>query len=45
VALTGMAVGFALCRRANGPRLKMVFGWFVLAMSILIAFGEITSSR
>lgn len=40
VALTGMALGFALCRRAYGAQLRVVFGWFVLAMSVLIALRE-----
>jgi uncharacterized protein len=45
VALTGMAVGFALCRRANGPQLKVGFGWFVLMMSVVIALRELVTSR
>jgi uncharacterized membrane protein YfcA len=45
VALTGMAVGFALCRRAKSTQLKVGFGWFVLVMSVVIALRELVSSR
>ena len=45
VALTGMAAGFALCRRANSMQLKIGFGWFVLAMSAVIALRELVSLR
>jgi uncharacterized protein len=45
VALTGMAVGYALCRRTKGAHLRVGFGWFVLTMSAVIALRELVSSR
>jgi uncharacterized protein len=43
LALIGMAGGLALSRRVSGARLRAGFGWFVLAMSGVIAVAEIVS--
>ena len=40
LALTGMAGGLALGRRVSGAKLRAGFGWFVLAMSAVIAVAE-----
>jgi uncharacterized membrane protein YfcA len=43
LALSGMAGGLALGRRVSGASLRAGFGWFVLAMSGLIAAAELVS--
>lgn len=43
LALLGMAGGLALARRISGARLRAGFGWFVLAMSVVIAVAEAVS--
>jgi uncharacterized protein len=41
--LAGMAGGLALGRRVSAPRLRAGFGWFVLAMSVVIAAAELVT--
>lgn len=43
LALTGMAGGLGLGRRVSGASLRAWFGWFVLAMSVVIAVAEMVT--
>jgi uncharacterized membrane protein YfcA len=40
-ALMGMIVGVRIARKLDGNKLKVIFGWFVLAMGILILGTEL----
>ena len=41
MAVIGMLIGSAFSRKIDGNRLKSVFGWFVLAMGLLIISKEL----
>jgi uncharacterized membrane protein YfcA len=43
LALTGMGAGLWLCPRISGPQLRAGFGWFVMAMSVVIAWHELST--
>jgi uncharacterized membrane protein YfcA len=40
-ALLGMILGVRLSRKIAGDKLKVIFGWFVLVMGILILGTEL----
>lgn len=41
ISIVGMIVGSHLVKRINTVQLKMIFGWFILTMGILIMIKEI----
>jgi uncharacterized membrane protein YfcA len=41
LAIGGIFVGNALSKRISGEKLKVGFGWFVLAMGIYIIVKEV----
>lgn len=45
VAVVGIFIGTFLSRRIDGKKLKRPFGWFVLAMAVLIILMEILGIR
>lgn len=40
LAIAGIFIGFAVAKKIDGPRLKPIFGWFVLVMGIYIILKE-----
>ena len=40
LAVAGIFIGFAIAKKIDGPKLKPVFGWFVLVMGIYIILKE-----
>lgn len=40
LAVAGIYIGFAISKKIDGPKLKPVFGWFVLIMGIYILLKE-----
>lgn len=40
LAVAGIFIGFAIAKKIDGPKLKPIFGWFVLVMGIYIILKE-----
>ncbi len=40
LAIAGIYIGFAIAKKIDGPKLKPIFGWFVLMMGIYIILKE-----
>lgn len=40
LAIAGIFIGFAIAKKMDGPKLKPIFGWFVLVMGIYIILKE-----
>jgi uncharacterized membrane protein YfcA len=41
ISITGMVIGSSLVKKINTIQLKMIFGWFILSMGVLIMLKEI----
>jgi uncharacterized membrane protein YfcA len=41
--MLGIIIGDTLNKKINGDKLKKIFGWFILVMSIYIVVKEILS--
>jgi hypothetical protein len=41
IALIGMFIGTQLSKKINGPKLKPLFGWFILVMGCYIIIHEV----
>ena len=40
LAILGIFIGIAISKKIDGPKLKLIFGWFVLVMGIYIIIKE-----
>lgn len=41
ISITGMMIGSRLVRKVNTMQLRMIFGWFILSMGVIIMLKEI----